>query len=239
MTNDKDISNIDAAIRKAQERKAMKQKAAGAEPTTDAATDAAPAPEAKPAKVSRAKETPEAAAERKAKAAAELEALKAAKAAELEKQKAAKAEERAAKKLEKQKEREAKLATRKTPHMSKVEKAAAKLPPVGEKAKQAIDDITANFDAVTVAAIAAHLQHFNRAKSTERALGKKVAVGDTVTIVSGDARFVGMTGTVTKAQRIRCYVEVPGAKKPIYLFLSDVAPFEAASAEEVIEAKSA
>lgn len=228
MTNDKDISNIDAAIRKAQERKALKQKAAGAEPTTDAATDATPAPEAKPAKVSRAKESPEAAAERKAKAAAELEA-----------QKAAKAEAREAKKLEKQKEREAKLATRKTPHMSKVEKAAAKLPPVAENAKQAIDDITANFDAVTVAAIAAHLQHFNRAKSTERALGKKVAVGDTVTIVSGDARFVGMTGTVAKAQRIRCYVEVPGAKKPIYLFLSDVAPCEAASTEETLEAKSA
>jgi hypothetical protein len=33
---------------------------------------------------------------------------------------------------------------------------------------------------------------------------------------------VGQTGTVSKAQRIRCYVEIPGVNKPVYLFTSDV-----------------
>ena len=70
--------------------------------------------------------------------------------------------------------------------------------------------------------LALHLQHFNRVKATERALGQRVVQGTSVRIVAGDPRFIGLSGTVVKAQRIRCYVEVPGIKKPVYLFTSDV-----------------
>lgn len=122
---------------------------------------------------------------------------------------------RAAKKLEKE-------SARKPAHMSKVSKAAERLPELSPTALELFTDATANLDASTIAALAAHLQHFNRTKATERALNQKVGEGDTVKVVSGDPRFIGKTGTVTKAQRIRCYVNVDETKKPIYLFTSDV-----------------
>lgn len=107
-------------------------------------------------------------------------------------------------------------------HMSKVDKAASRLPSLVGTAQEIFDDITSNLGRDQVAALAQHLVHFNRVKATERALDQKVATGDSVRIIGGDSRFVGRTGTVTKAQRIRCYVEVEGAKKPVYLFTSDV-----------------
>lgn len=198
-------SAIDQAIAKAQARKAAKQAAANGE-----------APAAKPAK--------------QAKVAKEPKAPKATD-AEKEAAKAARDQERAARKAERDAAREIKraerAAARKAPHMSKVEKAAAKLPVLNSEAQITFGDITSNFTAGMVAALAAHLQHFNRVKATERALNQKVEAGATVQIVSGDARYIGMQGTVAKAQRIRCYVEVPGFKKPVYLFTSDVQVVEA------------
>lgn len=131
-------------------------------------------------------------------------------------------EMRAAKKAERD-------ANRKPAHMSKVEKAAEKLPTLDPKATLTFNEITANFSASMVSALAAHLVHFNRVQATSRALNQKLSAGDTVRIVSGDARYIGQTGTVSKAQRIRCYVEVEGAKKPIYLFTSDVEMIMAAA----------
>jgi flagellar biosynthesis GTPase FlhF len=146
---------------------------------------------------------------------------------------AAKEAERATKKAEREATRAAKKAARAAekhaPHMSKVERAAGKLPVLNETAQVSFNDIIANFSASQVAAIAAHLNHFNRVKATERALNQKVTVGDTVRILSGDPRFIGQTGTVARAQRIRCYVEVEGAKKPVYLFTSDVELVSAAA----------
>jgi hypothetical protein len=75
--------------------------------------------------------------------------------------------------------------------------------------------------------LALHIQHFNRVKATERALDQRVVQGTPVRIIGGDPKFMGMTGTVTKAQRIRCYVTVPGAKREVYLFTSDVEVLEA------------
>lgn len=146
-------------------------------------------------------------------------------------------EEKAARKVTKDAERDAKKAVRtaaraeklaakasgkKPAHMEKVLKAAARLPGMSEQACRFLDEVTVNLSAADLTGLALHIQHFNRVKATERALSQKVGAGDTVRIVSGDPRFVGMTGTVSKAQRIRCYVEVPGAKKPVYLFTSDV-----------------
>jgi hypothetical protein len=136
---------------------------------------------------------------------------------------AARAAAKATREAERQKRREAKTADAKGPvHMKKVEKAASKLPGLNETAQVLFTDITTNLSAAQVAAIALHLQHFNRLKATERAIDQRVAAGARVTIVGGDPRYVGMTGTVDRAQRIRCYVNVPGVRRPVYLITSDV-----------------
>lgn len=107
-------------------------------------------------------------------------------------------------------------------HMKKVNRAAEKLPTINDEASRIFDEITTNCSAEQVAAIALHLQHFNRAKATERALTQKIEVGSRVRIVGGDPKFIGQEGTVSSVRRIRCFVDVSGAKKPVYLFTSDV-----------------
>jgi len=211
------ISAIDKAIQAAQARKAAKS---GDSNVTSEASATPKAPKAP--KVPSEPKRPRLSDEEKA-------ARTAARDAERATNKVTRDAARAAKQLAKQ-------ADRKPAHMSKVEKAASKLPTLTDAATLAVNDITANFAAATVAAIAAHLSHFNRVKATERALGQTISTGDTVRIVGGDSRFVGLTGEVFKAQRIRCYVTVEGAKKPVYLFTSDV---ELVSAATVSEAKSA
>lgn len=193
------ISAIDKAIQAAQARKAAKQ---------SGDTDAVPNIPATSAKAPNEPKRPRLTDEEKAVHLQAKDAERAAKKAEREAARAAK--------------RAARDAMRSVPHMSKVEKAASKLPILGVDAQIVINEVTVNFDAATVAAIAAHLNHFNRVKATERSLNQHVAKGATVRIVSGDSRYVGQTGEVSKAQRIRCYVTVPGAKKPIYCFISDV-----------------
>jgi len=139
-------------------------------------------------------------------------------------------------------EREAQLATRKTEreakratklaekaghkaHMSKVEKAAAKLPAMGADATRILDEVTSNLGLDQANALAEHLKHYVRAMSTERALSAKLTVGQVVTIVSGSyPKFIGRQATVVKPQRIRCYVSVPGYDREVYLFTSDVVP---------------
>lgn len=158
-------------------------------------------------------------------APADKSAAKAARAAAREEAKAKRDAERSARK-----EARAAARTGKAAHMSKVEKAAGKLPSLSEGAQLILSDATANLTAAQVAALALHLQHFNRVKATERALSTKIEAGVTVSIIGGDPRFIGQTGTVTKAQRIRCYVAVDGHEKPVYLFTSDVALAAAAAA---------
>lgn len=129
--------------------------------------------------------------------------------------KAKRDEVRAAKKQEKE-------LAKQPAHMSKVSKAAERLPELDETALNLFNEATVNLSASGLAALAAHIQHFNRTKATERALTQKVGEGDTVKVISGDPRYIGKTGEVTKVQRIRCYVNVDPSKKPIYLFTSDV-----------------
>lgn len=116
-------------------------------------------------------------------------------------------------------------------HMKKVNRAAEKLPGLNEDASRAFDEITTNFSAEQISAIALHLQHFNRAKATERALTQKVEVGSRVRIMGGDPKFIGQVGTVSNVRRIRCFVDVPGSKKPVYLFTSDVSVEEETALE--------
>ena len=215
MADTDNMTAIDKAIAAAKARKAAKAgtKADGA--TAQPTSEEAPV---KGAKKTKAKPTD-----------ADKAAAKAAKDAEREAKKAERDAARAAKKAERE-------SARKPAHMSKVEKAASKLPALSDAARLMFNEITANATSTEVATLAAHLVHFNRAKATERALTQKLSVGDAVTIVSGDPRFIGMTGTVSKAQRIRCYVDVPGVSKPVYLFTSDV---EVMETEQVAEAVSA
>ena len=143
--------------------------------------------------------------------------------ADREARKAAKAAERGAKK-------EAKVAQRSGPaHMSKVDKAAERLPTLTSEAKALLDDCTSQLHPDQLAALALHIQHINRVNATQRALSAKVEAGTAVRIVGGDPKFIGRTGVVFKAQRIRCYVTVPGVNRPVYLFTSDVTPVEVES----------
>ena len=197
LTSDK-ISAIDAAIAKATERKAKK----AADPANVAVAE-------KPAKVAR---------EKVAKVGptdVEREAKKAEILADRAKRKVEKAVVREAKLAEK-------MAGKKPAHMSKVLKAAEKLPTLSEAGQRFLNEVTANLSRADVAGLAFHLQHFNRVQATERALSTKLEAGDAVTIVGGDPRFIGKSGIVEKAQRIRCYVNLEGHTKPCYLFTSDV-----------------
>lgn len=138
----------------------------------------------------------------------------------------ARAEAKAQREAEREAARAAKIAereaNRKPAHMAKVEKAAEKLPPLTDNAQEFLTNATEGLTPAEVFTLAEHFKHFVRVQRTQAALEMELGVGDTVRIKSGHPRFVGETGTVMKAQRIRCYVEVPGYDKQVYLFTSDV-----------------
>lgn len=199
-------SSIDRAIAAAKARK--EAKAANAATNGDAPSETAKRPKT----------------EKVQKTDAEKNAEAAQKEADRLERKRVRDAEREARRAEKE-------ANKKAPHMSKVVKAAARLPELDDRSAQAFNDITTNFTREQISALQAHLMHFNRVKATESSLGQKLAVGDEVRIVSGDTKFTGRNGTVVKVQRIRCYVEVPGVNKPVYLFTSDVQKYADASAD--------
>lgn len=203
------INEIDKALRAAQERKA--KKAASGESTTNPEQTASTTPTTDKAPA-------------KPKLSDEEKAAK----------QAAKDVERSAKKAERDQAREAKKAQRdadrKPAHLRKVQRAAERLSALGQAAQLLFNEATAGLSAADLASLALHIQHFNRENATVRALSQKLNVGDQVTFVGGDPRYIGKTGTVNKSQRIRCYIDVEGAKKPVYCFTSDVAPIAAPAA---------
>lgn len=107
-------------------------------------------------------------------------------------------------------------------HMAKVARAASKLPQLSTDASDAFAALTTKLATDQIVALALHLQHHNRVSSTQNALTVRMTTGTAVRIVGGDPRFIGKTGVVSKAQRIRCYVAVDGVAKPVYCFTSDV-----------------
>lgn len=207
---DQNVSEIDKAIAAAQARKAAKQ--------NNGEASAKPAKEPKAAAAPKEPKRPKISEEEKA---ARLEARN---------------KERAERKAKREAERAAKLAARaanrQPAHMKKVQKAAEKLGTLGQAAQLLFNEATTNLTAAELVTLAQHIMHFNRVKATERALGQKIEAGMEVTIVGGDPRFIGKTGTVSKAQRIRCYVTLEGQSKPVYLFTSDVEPASAAERRE-------
>jgi len=206
---DAKVTELDKALASVKARKAAK----GSGDTTAAEK---PARTPKAPKEPSAPKRPRLTDEEKAARQATKDAEKAAK-------KAAREAARAAKKLERE--------TAKPPaHMRKVVRAAEKLGTLAQAAELLFNEATANLTAAELATLATHIQHFNRVKATERALQQKLEVGMPVTITSGDARYIGKTGTVFKAQRIRAYITIEGVAKPVYVFTSDVTPLEAAQA---------
>lgn len=201
------ISAIDKALAAAKARKAARQ--AGGE-VAEA-----------PAKVTKTSAAPKTKA---AKVEVDKEAIRAEREKEREAAKAKRDAEREAKKAEK-------AAAKKPAHMSKVQKAAEKLPALNSDAEGVFNDAVANLPAAQVAALALHLQHFNRVKATERAMTAKIEEGLEVEIIGGDPRFIGKVGTVVKAGRLRCHIEVEGLDKNVYCFTSDVAPVAAEDEE--------
>jgi ribosomal protein L21E len=145
------------------------------------------------------------------------------------------AEAKAKRDSERLERRAAKLANAGKPvHMKKINNAAEKLPALDERTQLLFNESTVNLGVQQIAALSLHLQHFNRLKATERALDQKLELGQTVDIISGDPKYVGKTGTVTGVRRIRCFVEVEGLTKPVYLFTSDVRVVESVSTREVL-----
>lgn len=220
MSDTTNTSAIDKAINAAKARKAMKAAANGDE--------GAPSSEKTP-NFTQAREVTGRKAEKPVKEKAEkVQKDNTAKDAEKAAKKAAQDADRAERKAKRDEAREAKKAEReaknsnKVAHMSKVDKAAEKLTKLDDGSSAVYNDITTNFSRAQIAALAEHLQHFNRVQATQRALTAKLTVGDTVRITGGDPRYVGQVGTLDKVQRIRCFCVVEGVSKPVYLFTSDV-----------------
>ena len=140
-----------------------------------------------------------------------------------------------ARKAERDAKRAAAAATASRPaHLAKVEAAAANLGVLSEDAQLLFNEATTNLPAAMVTVLAAHLQHFNRANATLRALSSKLELGQRVTVTGGDARFIGKVGTLSKVARIRCLVKVDGLDKECYCFTSDVEVIPAESVEEPV-----
>lgn len=123
------------------------------------------------------------------------------------------------------------IVPQRTPHVKKLATAATKLPQLGMESQITFNDVTSRFQKEQLSALALHIQHFNRVQATEQALNMKLKAGLQVRIIGGDAKYLGLVGTVSKAQRIRCFVEVPNRKSPVYLFTSDVEPVQSMTNE--------
>lgn len=162
-----------------------------------------------------------------------IDAAKAKKEQERKDAKAKKDEERAAAKKLRDEHRVAKKANKpvreKPAHMAKVDSFRATLPPAS-KDVNAILESAKSLSTGDLNILTAYIGCEARSRQTAGATTAKLNVGDRVRIVSGrETRFIGKEGVITKCQRIRTFVNVPGFTKPIYLYNSDVEVLEAAS----------
>ena len=142
------------------------------------------------------------------------------------------AEKKAAREAKKA-EREAARAAKGPAHLSKVAKAAAKLPVLSENGQGHFKRAMKALTPVEITALAQHLLHALRERSTLAAANVKLTEGQLVRIVSGDPRYIGQVAKMFKVQRIRCYVVVEGSEKPVYLFTSDVEPISVDDVESI------
>lgn len=151
---------------------------------------------------------------------------------------------------------------RETPaHMPKVDKVANQLPALTEESN-VLFSAANNLATADIINLVAHLQIAVRRRGVATSAkliqqgkdnpGRELKVGQRVKILtSTNPRFIGKEGTVSKVQRIRCYVELDERKGTYsvrtdgkgnefsgdYFFTSDVAPVgaSASSLNQVIE----
>lgn len=144
------------------------------------------------------------------------------------------AERRQAREAIREQKRLEREANRQTPHMKKVEKAAANLPQMSAGAKALYEQITGQGNLQEAFALSQNLLHFVRMQRTMQALESRLIEGQPVKIIGGtDARLHGKVGVVSKVQRIHCYVEIPDMERPVYLFTSDVKALTEKQAQKV------
>jgi len=144
--------------------------------------------------------------------------------------------ERAEKRAEREAKREARRLARaslnKVAHVAKVQKAIDRLPRMSPALAERFNDIVSTFSPAETIVLAKHLEVRARWTRTVKANATALSEGQEVRITNGDPRFIGQIGTVTDVHRIRCYVRVPGVKRPVYLFTSDVEAVHAVTDEE-------
>lgn len=141
-------------------------------------------------------------------------------------------QERELRKLEKLAAREGK-----TPHMAKVERAAAMLPELSPEAEQFFTDAINGLTPAELTAFAAHIEFHNRKSAIGSAKEASLKVGDKVKIAGGQARYLGLTGTVDEVRNVRCFVALDAdPTRRVYLYVSDVEHIQADESEPVAEA---
>jgi hypothetical protein len=132
--------------------------------------------------------------------------------------------EKAERKSVREAKRAEKEAARPPKHSAKVATARNRLPKLDDGLTGTFDRLVGELTNVQLETLSSHLALTARERRTSAAISKTVKQGQVVRIVDGDAGYVGQVGTVVKANRIRCYVEVDG--NPLYLFTSDVESVE-------------
>lgn len=145
--------------------------------------------------------------------------------------------ERAAKRAAVKAQKEAQRATERAtnpPHMAKVERAKERLPEMSKDVQEFFDTLVGcdKLSPSDIFILSENLNFYVRVERTKVSSGISLSVGDRVRIKSGSPRHIGSEGTVVKAQRIRCFVDV-GGNKPVYLFNADVEVLGAAEIESV------
>jgi hypothetical protein len=226
------LSAIDKAIAMAKLRQAAKAQANGNVAAKDSqSAETVPAPKVKKEKVVKTNED-------KATTKADRENTKAQREAQRAADKAARDVARALKKADRAEVKATKNADKPQAHMSKVEKAGAKLPQMDNKTEGTFDTVCrSNLNEGQITVLIAHLAHMNRVRQTVNSHSVKLVEGQLVEIMSSDrdARLIGMKGHITQVRKIRVLVDI-GRKNPAYLFTSDVRP--CADEVEILEVEA-
>ena len=171
---------------------------------------------------------------RKAAKKAEREARNAERKARLEEERQAKNAERLARKAERDANR-----TEKVAHLSKVEKAAERLPELTPGAISYLNSLEPEQANVTDLAVAlAHAQHILRARQTKASHDVDLKEGQVVRVISGEGRWIGAMATVKAVRSIRVIISVAGYDKDIYVFAADLVPCEVVEREVVMSEAS-
>ncbi len=121
----------------------------------------------------------------------------------------------------------------KNPHMVKIEKQLARLPYMNETVAELFKSLTQKLSVDELETLARHVDVHVRFNRTTTAVSRTINVGDLVRITGGPVAHLGKIAKVTRAQRIRCYVEVPGSEKEVYLFISETEPVAQEDVEQL------